>query len=242
MKEVPVFRPGATKRQLLASDDSTVSPPPGWALLLPGDAALTRRVKSAGEHWLVQERKGRRTFSRGVWAPAETIDRIRRELEKERATPAHTKRREANQRRRNKNQARYVEDFAGAVKRFCAFHPRHAGLAEQLARAVTEHATPVGSGTVARTRRIPIERRAEAAVIAWMRHHTTSYDSMEIPRVRGRRRETRRLLAGRSKQLLSRYRQDQPAPKRCPLKNALGRFEAAANDVSGAEVDRSKVT
>lgn len=53
---------------------------------------------------------------------------------------------------------------------------------------MTAHATPVGSGTVARTSRIPIERRAEAAVIAWLRHQTTAYDDMKIPRVKGRRR------------------------------------------------------
>ena len=68
--------------------------------------------------------------------------------------------------------------------------------------AVADHATPVGSGTVARTKRIPVERRAEAAVIAWMRHQTTAYDSMPIPRVKGKRREVRRLLAQRSKELL----------------------------------------
>jgi hypothetical protein len=54
-----------------------------------------------------------------------------------------------------------------------------------LAQAVTDHATPVGSGTVARTKRIPVEQRAEAAVIAWMRHQTTGYDGMVIPRVKG---------------------------------------------------------
>ena len=31
---------------------------------------LTRRVKAAGEHWVVQEKKGRKIFSKGVWAPA----------------------------------------------------------------------------------------------------------------------------------------------------------------------------
>jgi hypothetical protein len=41
-------------------------------------------------------------------------------------------------------------------------------LAEKLAAAVPQHATPVGSGTVAGTERIPIHERAEAAVIAWM--------------------------------------------------------------------------
>ena len=31
--------------------------PEGWVLLPPGDAALTRRVKATGAHWIVQERK-----------------------------------------------------------------------------------------------------------------------------------------------------------------------------------------
>jgi hypothetical protein len=90
-----------------------------------------------------------------------------------------------------------------------------------LAQAVADHATPVGSGTVARTQRIPIERRAEAAVIAWMRHQTTAYDSMSIPRVRGQRREVRRMLAQRSQQLLARYRRGESIEDHCPLRLAL---------------------
>jgi hypothetical protein len=82
---------------------------------------------------------------------------------------------------------------------------------------VTDHTTPVGSGTVARTKRIPVEERAEAAVIAWMRHQTTGYDGMAIPRVKGKRREVRRMLARRSQDLLSRYRRGEPVPEGCPL-------------------------
>jgi hypothetical protein len=81
---------------------------------------------------------------------------------------------------------------------------------------------PVGSGTVARTQRIPIERRAEAAVIAWMRHQTTAYDHMKIPREKGARREVRRMLAGRSRELLERYRRGGGESRSsCPLKRAL---------------------
>jgi hypothetical protein len=104
---------------------------------------------------------------------------------------------------------------------FLAFHPSNAHFAERLARAVTDHATPVGSGTVARTKRVPIEQRAEAAVIAWLRHQTTAYDSMEIPRKKGMRREVRRMLAQRSKELLARYRQNESGNDDCPLKKAL---------------------
>lgn len=79
------------------------------------------------------------------------------------------------------------------------------GVDGRLAAEVTAHATPVGSGTVARTQRIPIERRAESAVIAWLRHQTTAYDHMQIARVKGKRREVRRMMAGESRRLLAKY-------------------------------------
>src|SRR6516225_2069212 len=216
-----VFSPGPTPNTVRAADGTILTVPEGWVLLPPGDAALTRRVKEAGEHWVVQEKKGRKTFSRGVWAPAATIDRIRAELDAERATDGYGRRKQADARRRDKAQAEYVEDFFGAVVAFLAFHPNHAELADRLARAVTDHATPVGSGTVARTKRIPVERRAEAAVIAWMRHQTTGYDGMVIPRIKGKRREVRRTLARRSQELLARYRRGEPVPEGCPLRTAL---------------------
>jgi hypothetical protein len=204
-----------------AADGTILTAPDGWALLPPGDAALTRRVKEAGDHWVVQEKKGRETFSRGMWAPAATIDRIRAKLEAERSTDGYAKRKAAAARRRDKAQAEYVEDFFGAVVAFLAFHPNHAELADRLARAVTDHATPVGSGTVARTKRISVEQRAEAAVIAWLRHQTTGYDGMAIPRVRGKRREVRRMLAARSQELLARYRRGESVREGCPLVKAL---------------------
>ena len=187
----------------------------------PGDAALTRRVKEAGDHWIVQEKRGRMVFSRGVWASASTIERIRANLEAERATDGYAKKRQADARRREQAQAVYVEDFHGAVLTFLAFHQNHADVADRLARAVTQHSTPVGSGTVARTKRIPVERRAEAALIAWLRHQTTGYDGMVIPRVKGKRREVRRMLAQRSKELLARYRRGEPSHEGCPLLVAL---------------------
>jgi hypothetical protein len=215
------FTPGPTANTVRAADGRVLTVPEGWVLLPPGDAALTRRVKEAGDHWVVQEKKGRKTFSRGVWAPASTIDRIRAELEVERSKQGYARRKEADARRRDKAQAEYVGDFLGAVVAFLAFHPSYADLADRLARAVTDHATPVGSGTVARTRRIPVEQRAEAAVIAWMRHQTTGYDGMAIPRVKGKRREVRRMLAQRSQELLALYRRGGPVPEGCPLRKAL---------------------
>jgi hypothetical protein len=112
---------------------------------------------------------------------------------------------------------------AKPVVAFLGFHLTHAAIADRLARLVADHATPVGSGTVARTKRVPVERRAEAAVIAWMRHQTTAYDSMRIPRVKGGRREVRRLLAARSRELLAGYRRGESAADGCPLRQAMMR-------------------
>src|SRR3954454_9834618 len=75
-----VFTPGRTLNTVRAADGKVLTAPDGWVLLPPGDAALTRRVKAAGDHWVVQEKKGRKIFSRGVWAPAVTINRIQAEL------------------------------------------------------------------------------------------------------------------------------------------------------------------
>jgi len=215
------FTPGPTPNTVRAADGTVLAAPEGWVLLPPGDAALTRRVKAAGDHWTVQEKKGRKVFSKGVWAPAATIDRIRAELEAERSTAGYARRQQSDARRRDQVQAEYVEDFFGAVLSFLAFDPAHADLAQRLARAVTAHATPVGSGTVARTKRIPVEQRAEAAAIAWMRHRTTAYDATPIPRVKGKRREVRRMLARRSQELLDHYRRGAAAPAECPLQTAL---------------------
>ena len=215
------FSPGPTRNTVKSADGKILTAPAGWVLLPPGDAALTRRTKSAGDHWLVQENRGRKVFSKGVWASANTINQIRKELEVERSTASYAKRKEADSRRRVQVQIEYVEYFFGAVMSFLDFHPDHVELAQQMARAVTEHSTPVGSGTVARTKRIPVEQRAEAAVIAWMRHQTTAYDSMTVPRIKGKRRDIRRMLAQHSKELLSRYRRGAAASVECPLQRAL---------------------
>ena len=196
--------------------------PAGWALLPPGDAALSRRIKADGPSWTMSEKKGNKRFSRGIWAPAHRIAALRAELLTERADPAYERKLTAARERRAVEQADYVEDFRADVLTFLAFHSSHAADAALLATLIAAHATPVGSGTVARTERIPLEERAEAATIAWLRHQTTGYDSMRIPLIKGRRREVRRMLAQRSQQLLRLYRDGRPAdPFLCPLQIAL---------------------
>lgn len=217
-----IVRPLGKGGRLVREDGGPpVEVPRDWELLPPGDAALTRRVKAAGDYWAVKVRKGGREMSRGIWAPKAHILAARRGVDAMRADPAYDKKLAAGRARRAKAQEAYVREFTRHVRHFLAFHQRHADLELRMARAIAAHATPVGSGTVARTSRIPVGERAEAAVIAWMRHHTTAYDRMSIPRVKGQRRQVRRRLAARSREVLARYRADEPVDRNCPLSSAL---------------------
>ncbi len=214
--------PGSVEGRVRTEDGNELVVPEGWILLPPGDAGWTRRVKAGGPTWTVKEKKGRRTFSRGVWAPKARVEETKRALDAERSTEAYAKRRQRDQAKRQEKQAVYVEDFHGAVLSFLGFHPSFQEDARKMATLVTAHATPVGSGTVARTERIPIEKRAESAVIAWLRHQTTAYDHMKIPRVKGKRREVRRMLAEESRKLLACYRRgDAVDVGNCVLQQAL---------------------
>jgi len=221
---------GAHSRSVRTKWGKIFFAPPDWVLVPPGDPGLTRRVKASGPTWTVQEKRRNKNISLGVWASGPVVAKIKADLAAERADPAYAKKQAAAAARREVKQAAYVEDFRGAVVACLAFAPKWAALAERMAERVAAHATPVGSGTVARTERIPIERRADAAVIAWMRHQTTGYDDMKIARVKGKRREVRRELAERSRRLLDGYRRgfDIDAQS-CPLQCALTKQSTEQN-------------
>ena len=222
MPDCLILSPTADPRYFRAPDGKIVTAPTGWACLAPGDAGLTRRVKESGPTWQVIEIRRNKKFSHGLWAPAENIAAARAALEQERATPEYARRRYADLRRREQKQEDYVGEFSLALLEFLDFASSYSQLALKLAEKVAAHATPVGSGTVARTERIPVEERAEAAVIAWMRHQTTAYDRLKIARVKGLRREVRRELADISRQVLDSHRNGPVhAVADCPLCKAL---------------------
>jgi hypothetical protein len=216
-----IVKPGRTERSVLTDAGEQLAVPEGWDLLPPGDGPLTRIVKAKGPTWLVQVKYKNRFMSKGIWARKENILAAKNELELKRSAPDYAKKCQRAQARREKKQTEYSRDFYTEVLDFLDFHPRYTVLATQLARSVTELATPVGSGTVARTERIPLEDRARSAVIAWMRHQTTGYEHMTIARVKGRRRQVRRELASQSIRLLQLYRDGGDIPPSCPLFRVL---------------------
>ena len=225
-----VLAPTADPRLFLAPDGSRLAPPEDWICLPPGDAALTRRVKQAGPSWAVLEKRGRKVFSKGLWAPRENVAAVTAAIAAERSTVAYAKKRVADVARRERTQAEYVVTFEQEVLAFLGFSKEWLELGRVMAKKVAAHATPVGSGTVARTKRISVAERAEAAVIAWMRHQTTAYDRLVIPRIKGKRREVRRELAQISRAVLDLHRRDVPHEIRvCPLCDAIVRTVAKAN-------------
>lgn len=211
----------AANGRLLDENGHPVTPPEGWAFLPAGDAGVTRKVSSAGVFWRVQVKMGRRIISKGLWAPKDTIELAVLQMQSTRQTELYQKKVEAAKRRREKIQTEYVDDFCNQVERFLNFHPIYKDMGAKMAKLVSLHATPVGSGTVARTATISIEERASRAVIAWMRHQTTAYDQMPIARIKGERRRVRRMLAQRSVELLESYRKGEPIKIDCPLYAAL---------------------
>lgn len=216
-----IVLPGQTKNTLVSESGEVLVPPEDWGFLPAGDAVITKGVKSKGKVWVVQVRMGRRMISKGIWANGADILNAQQEIQARRSTPEYAKQRKRVLARQRARQEAYVIEFLAEVVGFLNFHPRYQKEARILGEKITAHATPVNSGTVARTQRIPIAQRAQAAVIAWMRHQTTAYDSMPIPRVKGKRRDVRKALAVKSMGILHAYRQGREIADTCPLKKAL---------------------
>ncbi len=211
----------ARPRELLYNG-KVVPLPDNWVLIKSGDAGLTRRLKSCGApYWVLVHKRRNRIEKCGLFMDKDVAEAVKVELEAERETPEYQKQLASSRRSREKKQKIYEADFYQAVINYLNFAPCYRELAERFAGLVVEHAVPVGSGTVARTATIPIEQRAEAAVIAWMRHQTTAYDTMYIARVKGERRAVRRQLAAVSRKVLERYVKGERIADDCPLYHAL---------------------
>jgi hypothetical protein len=198
------------------------SVPTGWQKLPAGDASITRKLKSLGPSWTVQEKKGRKSFSHGVWAAKEHIEAAKSLVESQRADPKHQKKLAQAKVRREEKEVVFGTDFQQEIIKFLNFDKKYQALVEQLAVLVKEHAVPVGSGTVARSSSVTLDNKAALAVMAWMRHQTSAYDSTSVPKVKGARRELRRKIARQSERILAKYRSgDEVDLIFCPLYKAL---------------------
>lgn len=221
MSKSKIVKTGVNPNYYVDEAGQMVRPPANWQLLKPGDAHLTRKVKELGETWTIQEKRGRKVFSKGILAAPEQIEQARQLVEQHRAAPSYEKNLATQRRKRAAEEVAFKAQFYQEVLDFLNFAPIYQDYAESLADAVTALATPVGSGTVARTARLTTDEKAERAVIAWLRHQTTDYDHRVIKREKGARRQVRRDLAAESRELLNRYRNGLPQKSDCPLKQSL---------------------
>src|SRR3954468_17885117 len=111
-------RPGPRPRQVLNEHAVVEEVPADWGLLPPGNAALSRRIKQDGPTLTVIEVKGRKRFSRGIWAPAARIEALRAELVVEREDPAYGRKLAAGRRRRAVAEETYGVEFRDAIVRY----------------------------------------------------------------------------------------------------------------------------
>lgn len=215
----PTMRPRVFRSE---GDGKEIIIPEDWVFVPSGDPALTRRLKTSGLCYIEVRKRKNRLESIGLWTQKDRIDGIKAALEEDRSTLQYVKKLEAARKKRAQEQQEYMDNFQDEVFNFLNFHPKYTNIALKLAWAVTKHATPIGSGTVARTQTIPLAQRVESAVIAWMRHQTTNYDSLGPMNVKGMRFEVRRSLAKESREILANYRNGADINlDTCPLANAL---------------------
>lgn len=222
--------PTKTRNFLITKEDPRLkdtsgnifSVPAGWDNLPAGDASITRKLKSLGPSWTVQEKKGRKTFSHGVWAASENVATAKLLVDAQRSDPKHQKKLAQAKVRRKEKEEVFGEDFQQAIIQFLNFDLKYQTLVKQLSLRIKQHAVPVGSGTVARSSSVSLEDKAAMAVMAWMRHQTSNYDSIAVPRIKGARRELRRQIAHQSERILGAYRRgDRIDTKTCALYKAL---------------------
>ena len=78
--DIRIVKPGA-HGELTGPNGETLKPPADWTFLPAGDAGVTRKVTSKSAYWRVEVKKGRRTISLGIWAPATTISQAQRDVQ-----------------------------------------------------------------------------------------------------------------------------------------------------------------
>jgi hypothetical protein len=148
--------------------------PQGWEFLPPGDAFFTRQVKLMGPHWVAKKPAKGYTKTLGIWAPKENIETGQRLADQTRTR--REAKRVVSRAQRERQEARYQEQFAEAAYGYLNFAPKHKKLARDIARAIAEHATRVGSGRVGRTGKLSLEEKAMLAARAYIRHNYTKYE------------------------------------------------------------------
>jgi hypothetical protein len=154
--------------------------PKGWNLLPPGDAFVTRQVKSMGPHWIAKKyvRGKEYSITLGVLAPRTNITKAK-ELAEQTKEEREARRLLLRKERERKN-LDYTKKFMQTVIEYLDFDPKYSKLATKIAREAAERATLVGSGRVGRTNKLTFEEKARLAARAYIRHKYTNYEEEMI--------------------------------------------------------------
>lgn len=202
-------------------ENNIVKIPEMWEFLPAGDAGVTRNVTKAGEYIRVKQKRGRRLISKGVWAPKEAIEMAIAKMTTLRSTESYEKSKQYRAHKREKDLISYQEDFKKQIIIQLSFADIYHDIAVVLADKITQFATPIGSGTVARSSTLSLDLKAQKAINGWVRHRLTPYESLKIARVKGARANARKLMYEKGLKVFLPYQKGEEIPSNCPLKREL---------------------
>ena len=147
-----------------------LSLPVGWVFDPPGDVFVTREVKKGTYRVLLKRRKGY-TATLGVFCPEANLAGAEKRWDE--TAEYRAWQRAIGQSLRERAEERYRAELEEAIIDLLGFRLQHAAMAREIARGAVAQATPVGSGRVGRTRRLPLSQRAEFAARTFICHRHT---------------------------------------------------------------------
>ncbi|MDC1106865.1 DUF2293 domain-containing protein [Prolixibacteraceae bacterium] len=211
----------STDGKLIDRNGKEVIIPRKWSFFPAGDAGVTRAITKQKNYIRVKELRGRRAISKGIWAPEELIQEAKQRMTKVRSSDIYRKQKLQREMRRDQIQEAFIESLEHAIRDRLSFHNCYKELEESLAKAIVDHSSPIGSGTVSRSSRLSIETKAEKAINGWVRHHLTPYEQLKIARTKGARRLARKMMIDKGNEVLVVYRKGQECPNPCPIHKSL---------------------
>ena len=155
----------------LWSFGDTVDIPGSYSEIRPGDAFITRRVKSCDETVYLRMEKSRGYSSIiGILAPTTVVESA--QLEAKRTEETRRRAREKATRRRRRKDRKVLNDVVNQMMR------DFPGMPYLEAEEIAQHAFAVGSGRVGRSSFIDLEDKIDMAVIAHIRHVHSRYEEL----------------------------------------------------------------
>lgn len=179
-KNLTVWASKEAPRYYWTKEYGVVELPKDWQFLPSGDNFLTRSVRKLGPYWI--EMKKVKSYGHsiaiGTWAPKQSI--LKAQQLAEETKEARAEKRKKGRVYRERKEEKYKQTLKEAIVRYLNFAPEYKNLAEKIAAGASSTAAEKGSGRVGRTSLLSLEKKAELAANAYIRHRHTTYEEQLV--------------------------------------------------------------